>query len=87
MNQIPIGANRSRKQLMELVQAEMGRDFAVELRHAQIREMCQAEGVAVVDHGQQILAMIEGRNYVGPGEVADYASSRLVSLMRDEGAS
>jgi len=41
----------------------MGRDFAAELSNARIRELCEAEDKAVILHGKQILAAIEGRGF------------------------
>jgi hypothetical protein len=33
---------------------------------------CEAETAAVVHHGEQILAVIEGRGYAGRGNTSDY---------------
>jgi wyosine [tRNA(Phe)-imidazoG37] synthetase (radical SAM superfamily) len=56
-------AERAADELMSRVHDEMGREFAGKLSDAHCRVLTEHEDAAVILHGKQILATIEGRGF------------------------
>ena len=71
MTYIPSEAERTTRDLMARVQDEMGLDFANALSDAHCRVLTEHEDAAVIFHGKQILATIEGRGF---GSTAGYST-------------
>jgi hypothetical protein len=68
-------------QLMERVKA-LDPELARELSDARCNEITEAENRAVLVHGRNILAVIEGRGYSGEGNVWQYEDdSQWVGLI------
>ena len=78
MTNVRSEAEGAAAELMARVQDEMGLDFANALSDAHGRVLKEHEDAAVIFHGKQILATIEGRGFAGTAGLSTYEDDSIL---------